>query len=356
MAAALETPIEFDPTAGWSGDCGLVDIISPDSFVHVLSFTDHHTRAVWTELVCKSFRALRGEPTLWASLRLSDSTRRRYVSEDERKLGPWKCKAEHWANIVASKASCLTALDLSGNDKAPLTALKACLRAAPQNLRSLDLDGVASANIKTLAEIERFTELETLCLNCSHHKDGFGDEGESVIRLVKGLPRLQLLRVQPFTAFGSFLGDWDFVAGIQVFHDEYLAVVANPYPEPSGSGFEDEDEYSFVSDEVLAGQARLKRLQEALPRCCRLTNSGYLSGYFLTYRWGEPPTDEPVWHVWYSELYKRMTEPGAKRGTSYLQCGPLEEGEARRHKTYGEWLSANKPTQALKPAGPVIST
>lgn len=62
MAAALETPIEFDPTAGWSGDCGLVDIISPDSFVHVLSFTDHHTRAVWTELVCKSFRALRGEP------------------------------------------------------------------------------------------------------------------------------------------------------------------------------------------------------------------------------------------------------------------------------------------------------
>ena len=208
MAAALETPIEFDPTVGWSGDCGLVDIISPDSFVHVLSFTDHHTRAVWTELVCKSFRALRGEPTLWASLRLSDSTRRRYVSEDERKLGPWKCKAEHWANIVASKASCLTALD-------PLTALKACLRAAPQNLRSLDLDGVASANIKTLAEIERFTELETLCLNCSHHKDGFGDEGESVIRLVKGLPRLKLLRVQSFTAFfwllprGLGLCRWD---------------------------------------------------------------------------------------------------------------------------------------------------
>ena len=68
------------------------------------------------------------------------------------KPGPMKCPAEQWANVIASKASCLTALDLSGNHKAPLTALKACLRAVPSSLKSLNLDGVDSANLGTLKE------------------------------------------------------------------------------------------------------------------------------------------------------------------------------------------------------------
>lgn len=68
------------------------------------------------------------------------------------KPGPWKCPAAHWANVIASKASCLTALDLSGNHKAPLTALKACLRAVPSSLKSLNLDGVDSTNLGTLKE------------------------------------------------------------------------------------------------------------------------------------------------------------------------------------------------------------
>ena len=33
--------------------------ISPDELVMVLKLTDQHTRAVWTELVCKSFRCAR---------------------------------------------------------------------------------------------------------------------------------------------------------------------------------------------------------------------------------------------------------------------------------------------------------
>jgi hypothetical protein len=65
------------------------------------------------------------------------------------------------------------------------------------------------------AQIARLTKLESLSLNCGHHKDGFGDGGDGIIQLVKELPHLMLLRVQPFTAFGSFLGDWDFVAGFK---------------------------------------------------------------------------------------------------------------------------------------------
>ena len=62
------------------------------------------------------------------------------------------------------------------------------------------------------AQIARLTKLESLSLNCGHPRDGFKDGGDGIIQLVKGLPHLTLLRVQPFTAFGSFLGDWHFVA------------------------------------------------------------------------------------------------------------------------------------------------
>jgi len=36
--------------------------ISPDELVMILKLTDQHTRAVWTELVCKSFRCARHPP------------------------------------------------------------------------------------------------------------------------------------------------------------------------------------------------------------------------------------------------------------------------------------------------------
>ena len=62
------------------------------------------------------------------------------------------------------------------------------------------------------AQIARLTKLESLSLNCGHPRDGFKDGGGGIIQLVKELPHLTLLRVQPFTAFGSFLGDWEFVA------------------------------------------------------------------------------------------------------------------------------------------------
>ena len=45
----------------WDGACGLIDVFSPDELVQVLKVADLHTRALWTELVCKSFRVLRGE-------------------------------------------------------------------------------------------------------------------------------------------------------------------------------------------------------------------------------------------------------------------------------------------------------
>lgn len=61
------------------------------------------------------------------------------------------------------------------------------------------------------AQIARLTKLESLSLNCGHPRDGFKDGGDGIIQLVKELPHLLLLRVQPFTAFGSFLGDWEFV-------------------------------------------------------------------------------------------------------------------------------------------------
>ena len=131
----------------------------------------------WARFECSCVprrpRVLRAEPELFATLRLVDRSRKGSISnisgnmfsnygiglteanaEAARlaKPGPMKCPAEQWANVIASKASCLTALDLSGNHKAPLTALKACLRAVPSSLKSLNLDGVDSTNLGTLKE------------------------------------------------------------------------------------------------------------------------------------------------------------------------------------------------------------
>lgn len=128
----------------------------------------------WLSVPCPVVpRVLRVEPELFATLRLVDRSRKGSITNISgnmfaqfgdgliqanvaavrlAKPGPWKCPAECWANVIASKASCLTALDLSGNHKAPLTALKACLRAVPSSLKSLNLDGVDSTNLGTLKE------------------------------------------------------------------------------------------------------------------------------------------------------------------------------------------------------------
>ena len=125
--------------------------------------------------------ALRAEPELFAMLRLVDRSRKGSISNISgnmfgnfgigliqanaeavrlAKPGPWKCPAEQWTNVIASKVSCLTALDLSGNHKAPLTALKACLRAVPSSLKSLNLDGVDSTNLGTLKEARAAAGIE----------------------------------------------------------------------------------------------------------------------------------------------------------------------------------------------------
>jgi hypothetical protein len=53
----------------------------------------------------------------------------------------------------------------------------------------------------------------------------------------------------------------------------------SPYPDTSGSGFEDEDNWTYVSRSVRVGQSKLAELQQALPRRCRLTNSGHHRGH-----------------------------------------------------------------------------
>ena len=217
---------------------------------------------------------------------------------------PWKSGAEHWANIVASKSNVITALDLSGNEKAPLTALKACLRAAPATLRSFDLDNVASVNSNTLKELARFTQLEELNLNCGNQKGGVAGTAseQAIIQLVKQMPRLSLLRVQPCTVFGSFLGDWQFVASLHMWTPDYLRMLEeygeSPYPDTSGSGFDSEDGFDDVTWDVRHGQQQLAKLQQALPRGCRLTNSGWLGTGCFYGSWGEKATDLPAWHVW----------------------------------------------------------
>ena len=148
--------------------------------------------------------------------------------------------------------------------------------------------------------------------------------------------------MQPFTAFGSFLGDWEFVVdcharplapkeglharsatkidfpGAQVYKPEYLLALDedgdSPYPETSGSGFEDEDDrWTYVSRTVRMGQSKLAELQQALPRRCRLTNSGQHRGCMRP--WGEAAAELPAWHVWKADLYKEMDgRSGTLRG------------------------------------------
>ena len=215
----------------------------------ILQRADHHTRHVWTELVCKSFRNLRGEPKcaarpyyarrkatpprfylaslrtlllsrrLFDVLRLHDRTRgdglftlinRKESHSEGRTLGPLRVRAEHWSNAVALRSHCLTALDLSaGNAKAPLTALKAMIRAAPPTLRSLNLSTCNTINALTIKEIgSHLKGLHALNLNAGR-LEGLGVDGEeAMIQMAAQMPHLRLLRVPPFSAFGSFLGDW----------------------------------------------------------------------------------------------------------------------------------------------------
>ena len=79
-----------------------------------------------------------------------------------------------------------------------------------------------------------------------------------------------------------------------------------PYPDTSGSGFEDEAHHwsHGVSRAVRVGQSKLAELQQALPRRCRLTNSGHHRGHMRP--WGEAATELPAWHVWKADLFRDM--------------------------------------------------
>ena len=55
VAAPLTTTEMRDNTVlTWAGDCGLVDIISSDDLVHILTLSGHHTCFVWTELLWRA--------------------------------------------------------------------------------------------------------------------------------------------------------------------------------------------------------------------------------------------------------------------------------------------------------------
>lgn len=64
-------PTGVDRHAAWGGDCGLFHAFSQDLFVSLLERCDCHTRLLLTEMVSKSFRMLRFEPELFASLTLN---------------------------------------------------------------------------------------------------------------------------------------------------------------------------------------------------------------------------------------------------------------------------------------------
>ena len=186
-------------------------------------------------------------------------------------------------------------------------------------------------------------------------------------------------------------------AGAQAYKAEYLYEMdmddASPYPDTSGSGFEEEG-WTYVSRAVRMGQSKLAELQQALPRRCRLTNSGHHRGHLKA--WGEASTELPAWHVWKANLFRDMdgglntlrgASPGFTRrmlspslpcwrtagelavghappdgasgvteredgrwrwppcgfpaGTSYLQCGPRDSdlGEPRRYASFDEWFA-----------------
>ena len=110
----------------------------------------------------------------------------------------------------------------------------------------------------------------------------------------------------------------------------------SPYPDTSGSGFEDDDDHwSYVSPSVRAGQSKLAQLQQALPRRCRLTNTGRHRGHMKP--WGEAESELPAWHVWKANLFKDMdsglnTLRGASAGLT-----------RRRHSAHGSlpcWRAA----------------
>ena len=117
-------------------------------------------------------------------------------------------------------------------------------------------------------------------------------------------------------------------AGAQAYKAEYLYEMdmddASPYPDTSGSGFEEEG-WTYVSRAVRMGQSKLAELQQALPRRCRLTNSGHHRGHLKA--WGEASTELPAWHVWKANLFRDMdgglnTLRGASPGFTRRMLSP----------------------------------
>ena len=119
-------------------------------------------------------------------------------------------------------------------------------------------------------------------------------------------------------------------AGAQAYNAEFLYEMEmegeSPYPDTSGSGFEDEaNSWTYVIRAVRAGQSKLAELQQALPRRCRLTNSGHHRGHMRP--WGEAATELPAWHVWKADLFRDMdgglnTLRGASPGFTRRMLSP----------------------------------
>eukprot|EP00964_Phaeocystis_antarctica_P041791 scaffold23924_cov74-Phaeocystis_antarctica.AAC.4 len=307
-------------------------------------------------------RVLRAEPELFATLRLVDRSRKGSITNISgnmfgefghgpiqanaaairlAKPGPWKCPAQHWANVIASKASCLTALDLSGNHKAPLTALKACLRAVPSSLNLRHTHELACAP-RTDRATDQAREPQSQLRPPQgrlqgrwrrHHPAGQAAAppaaaARAAVHRLRLLPRRLGIRRGlpgappcPEGGIARTLCHSDRpsgIAGAQVYKPEYLLALDedgdSPYPETSGSGFEDEDDrWTYVSRTVRMGQSKLAELQQALPRRCRLTNSGQHRGCMRP--WGEAAAELPAWHVWKADLYKEMDgRSGTLRG------------------------------------------
>ena len=123
---------------------------------------------------------------------------------------------EHWANVIALKSHCLTSIDLSGNEKAPLTAIKAVIKAAPKSLLALSFSGITTVkrnppkgdegtvavtvvcmvrqvNALTVKEIGSLTSLTDLNLNAGPLK-GLGEQAEE--ELIKVAGQLQKLVIE----------------------------------------------------------------------------------------------------------------------------------------------------------------
>ena len=215
MARVIAPPPAIDRNAAWGGDCGRFNCIDTEGFLAILQRCPLHSRLVLTTFVNKSFRMLRSEPELFASIG--------FFHVDSLSLAIQLClsvnrpdsicvPAEHFANILIAMGPVVHSLSFNGF-QTPLTALKASIRAVGPQLTSLSLYGEGLPNALTVKEIgahcANLTYLDLCCggkgSSSSDHKAVEAME-DAIIHAVKSMPHLKLLRVAPMQLFDTFLG------------------------------------------------------------------------------------------------------------------------------------------------------